>query len=115
MRESAAFHLPHPTSRIPHLTSESRVPHRHSQPIMAGEAAAVCSHYDLGVVHEVRRFRRGSGHSPKVLLKTSKGLFLLKRRGGGGAGGPTGGEAPQGRADPHRVAISHEAQLYLAS
>jgi homoserine kinase type II len=75
---------------------------------MAGEAAAVCAHYDLGVVHSVHRYRRGSGHSPKVLLQTSRGLFLLKRR---AAAGPARGAA----ADPHRVAVSHQAQIHLAA
>ncbi|MBX3359255.1 MAG: phosphotransferase [Phycisphaeraceae bacterium] len=74
-----------------------------SERIAAGEAAVVCSHYDLGVVEEVRRLSRGSRHTPKVILRTTQGLFLLKRRGGPGA-----------RTDARRVALSHETQTFLA-
>ncbi|HYE01701.1 MAG TPA: phosphotransferase [Phycisphaerales bacterium] len=70
--------------------------------ISPGEAATVCSRYDLGTILEVRELVRGSRGSPKVVLKTSRGLFLLKRRG-------------PGRDDPRRVALSHQVQLYLAS
>lgn len=65
-----------------------------------GELAVVCSHYDLGVIESVHEFPRGSRRAPKVLLRTSRGPLLLKRR------------AP-GRDDPHRVAFSHELQLHL--
>jgi len=65
-----------------------------------GELAVVCSHYDLGVIESVHEFPRGSRRAPKVLLRTSRGPMLLKRR------------AP-GRDDPHRVAFSHELQLHL--
>ncbi len=71
--------------------------------ITAGELALVCSHYDLGVVEAVSKFRRGSRASPKVLIKSSTGLYLLKRRAQGG-----------GHDDPFRVASSHEIQLHLA-
>ncbi len=69
--------------------------------ITAGELARVCSHYDLGEVTSARKLKRGSGQSPKVVLESSTGIFLLKRR------------AP-GRDDPATVAIAHEVQLFLA-
>lgn len=69
--------------------------------ITAGELARVCSHYDLGQVIAARKLKRGSGQSPKVVLQSDSGTFLLKRR------------AP-GRDDPATVAIAHEVQLYLA-
>lgn len=49
--------------------------------ITAGELVVVLSHYDVGVIDEVRRFRGGSRQSPKVLVATRGGDFLLKRRG----------------------------------
>jgi homoserine kinase type II len=65
------------------------------------ELAIVLSHYDLGVIEQIRAYARGSARSPKVRIKTRDGAFLLKRR------------AP-GRDDPHRVAFAHSVQLYLA-
>lgn len=68
--------------------------------ITAGELALVCARYDIGDVLTVTRYRRGSGSSPKIIIETSTGRYLLKRR------------AP-GRDDPIRVALSHDIQLYL--
>ncbi|MHC4588479.1 MAG: phosphotransferase enzyme family protein, partial [Planctomycetota bacterium] len=65
------------------------------------ELAIVLSHYDLGVIEQIRTYARGSARSPKVRIKTRHGMYLLKRR------------AP-GRDDPHRVAFTHSIQLYLA-
>ncbi len=67
----------------------------------AHELAVVLSHYDLGVIEQIRAFPRGSPRSPKVRITTHRGEFVLKRR------------AP-GRDDPHRVAFAHGLQLYLA-
>lgn len=68
----------------------------------AGELAIVCSHYDLGVIETVKEFRRGSSRSPKVLLVSSKGRYLLKRR------------APSSREGPARVGYCHALQAHLA-
>jgi Ser/Thr protein kinase RdoA (MazF antagonist) len=65
------------------------------------ELAIVCSHYDLGVIRSVRPFLRGSSRSPKAILRTGAGDYLLKRR------------AP-GRDNPYRVAFAHALQLHLA-
>ncbi|MBC7834165.1 MAG: phosphotransferase [Phycisphaerales bacterium] len=70
--------------------------------ISPGEAASVIAHFDLGEVSQVRALVRGSRGSPKLILATSTGLYLLKRRG-------------PGRNDPRRVALSHQVQLYLLS
>ncbi|MEM6751059.1 MAG: phosphotransferase [Planctomycetota bacterium] len=67
----------------------------------AGELAVVLSHYDLGVLDEVLDFRRGSRKSPKALIRSESGDFLLKRR------------AP-GKDDAHKVAFCHGVQLHLA-
>ncbi|MEM8756962.1 MAG: phosphotransferase [Planctomycetota bacterium] len=60
----------------------------------ADELAIACSHYELGVIHAVVPFRRGSRRSPKVVLETSRGRLLLKRR-------------AAGQADVGRVTFAH--------
>jgi len=65
-----------------------------------GELAAVLSHYDLGVVESAKEFPRGSRRSPKLLLKTTRGRYLLKRR-------------AEGRDRPARVAFAHSLQWHL--
>lgn len=67
----------------------------------ADELAIVLSHYDLGTIHEIKPFKRGSRKSPKAHLRTSRGEFVLKRR------------AP-GRDDPVKVAFCHFLQNHLA-
>lgn len=69
--------------------------------LSAEELAIVLSHYDLGLVQEVREFARGSHRAPKVTIRTDRGRFILKRR-------------PAGKNDPYRVAFAHELQNYLA-
>lgn len=53
-----------------------------------GELAIVCSNFSLGRIHSVREFRRGSRQSPKVVLETSTGTVLIKRRSPGKASAP---------------------------
>ncbi len=65
-----------------------------------GELAGVCAHYDLGEIRSVHEFKKGSSRSPKVVLETSSGRYLVKRR-------------ARGRDDPHRVAFCHDLQLFL--
>ena len=62
----------------------------------------VLSHYDLGAIEAIKEFRRGSRKSPKVVLRTDQGKFLLKRR-------------AAGKNDPYKVAFCHHLQLYLAN
>ena len=64
------------------------------------ELAKVLSHYDLGVIEQLRAYTRGSPRAPKVRIRTRSGDFLLKRR------------AP-GRDDPYRVAFAQSIQLHL--
>lgn len=68
----------------------------------AGELAMACSRYDIGVIESVREFKRGSGRAPKVVIKTDRGRYLLKRR----AAGPH---------TPVRVAFSHAIQSHLSA
>lgn len=69
--------------------------------ISPAELEAVAARYDLGALRTAREFRRGSRQSPKVVLATDRGEFLLKRR------------AP-GRDDPALVAFTHAIQNHLA-
>lgn len=46
----------------------------------AREIAQVLSHYDLGVIREIREYRRGSRRAAKLKLVSERGDFLLKRR-----------------------------------
>jgi len=66
------------------------------------ELAMALSHYDVGVIREMRAVRRGSGDAPKALLRTDRGLLLFKRRG-------------RNRSRPERVAFCHRLQLHLAA
>lgn len=65
-----------------------------------GELAIVCSNYQLGRIHNVLEFRRGSRQSPKVVLETSTGSVLIKRR------------SPGKASSPH-IAFSHSIQNHL--
>lgn len=47
------------------------------------ELTKVLSNWDLGVIHEIREYRRGSRRSPKLRISSEKGSFLLKRKAGG--------------------------------
>jgi homoserine kinase type II len=64
------------------------------------ELAVVLSHYDLGVVESAKEFPRGSRRSPKLLLATPNGSFILKRR-------------AIGRDDPFKVAFAHALVAHL--
>jgi hypothetical protein len=64
------------------------------------ELAMVLSHYDLGVISTAKEFTRGSRRSPKLLLETPNGRYLLKRR-------------AVGRDDPLKVAFAHALTGHL--
>lgn len=66
----------------------------------ASELAVVISHYDLGVIESAKEYARGSRHSPKLLLQTASGRYLLKRR-------------AAGRDKPERVDFSHRLLHHL--
>lgn len=68
----------------------------------AEELAIVMSHYDVGIIETIKEFPRGSRKAPKLLLRTSNGLYLLKRR-------------ARGKDDPFKVAFCHAIQLHLAA
>ncbi|MFA7238368.1 MAG: phosphotransferase [Phycisphaeraceae bacterium] len=66
------------------------------------ELAITLSHYDLGTIEAVQEYPRGSRKAPKLILRTDKGLFMLKRR-------------ARGKDDPFKVAFCHSIQLHLAN
>lgn len=66
------------------------------------ELAVALSHYDTGVISEIRPIRRGSGDAPKAILRTTRGTLLFKR-------------LSRARSQLSRVAFSHEVQLHLAA
>jgi Ser/Thr protein kinase RdoA (MazF antagonist) len=120
-REDPPYHpdsTPHPTDRATSPAVGVRSPGDTSAPLSggsalgirarparatfdAGELAKVCSRYDIGVIESVKDYRRGSSRSPKVALRTSRGVYLLKRRAGAGSG------------IMDRVRLSHAVQLHL--
>ena len=65
------------------------------------ELAICLSHFDLGVIHRITEFERGSRRAPKVMLETDRGPFLFKR-------------GARGRDDLAKVAFTHQIQLSLA-
>jgi Ser/Thr protein kinase RdoA (MazF antagonist) len=67
----------------------------------ADELVIVLSHYRIGVIDTVKEFKRGSRKAPKLVIRSDRGLFLLKRR-------------AHGRDDPFKVAFTHGIQLRLA-
>ncbi|MEO0513723.1 MAG: phosphotransferase [Planctomycetota bacterium] len=71
------------------------------QTFAADELAIVLSHYDLGVLTELKEFPRGSRKAPKLIVGTPEHFYLLKRR-------------ARGRDDPYKVAFCHGLQMHLA-
>ena len=69
--------------------------------LSAEELAIVLSHYDIGIIDSIVEYPRGSRKSPKLLVVSEQGKFLLKRR-------------ARGKDDPFKVAFAHAIQLYLA-
>ena len=66
------------------------------------ELVMALSRYDLGAIHKIEDFPRGSRRSPKVILDSDKGRFLFKRR-------------AKGKDDLAKVAFTHQIQLMLAA
>jgi len=65
------------------------------------ELARVLSHYDIGVIHQVKPLAAGSRRVPKVVVTSEKGKFVLKRR-------------PRGKDDLGWVAFAHAVQTHLS-
>ncbi|MHC4456658.1 MAG: phosphotransferase [Planctomycetota bacterium] len=67
----------------------------------SAELAKVLSHYDIGVIDQVKAFTAGNRRAPKVIINSEKGKFLLKRR-------------QKGKDDLHRVSFAHAVHNHLA-
>jgi Ser/Thr protein kinase RdoA (MazF antagonist) len=65
------------------------------------ELAEVLSRYDIGKIRKVMRLVGGSKRAPKIVVTTTKGRFLLKRR-------------YHGKEDVYKVAFAHAVQTHLA-
>ncbi len=65
------------------------------------ELVEVLSHYNIGVIHQVKPLTAGNKRAPKMVITSEKGQFLLKRR-------------PKGKDDLYRVAFAHAVQTHLA-
>jgi len=71
--------------------------------VFGTDELAIClSHYDLGFIHGITEFPRGSRRAPKVVIEADRGKFLFKRR-------------AKGKDDLKKVAFTHEIQLSLAA
>jgi len=66
------------------------------------ELVRVLSHYDIGIILQVKPLSGGSRRAPKMVLISEQGKFLLKRR-------------PKGKDDLYRVAFAHAVQSHLAT
>jgi homoserine kinase type II len=68
----------------------------------ADELAIVLSHYDVGPLNAIQEYPRGSRRAPKLLVRSDRGVYLLKRR-------------ARGKDDAFKVAFCHSIQLHLAA
>ncbi|MAT81198.1 MAG: hypothetical protein CMJ29_06080 [Phycisphaerae bacterium] len=66
------------------------------------EVVRVLSHYDIGEPRSIRGYFRGSSKSPKALIESDAGKYILKRRG-------------PGRDDPRRIVYEHAVHDHLSS
>ncbi len=64
------------------------------------ELAQTLSHYDIGVIHQVKPLSAGNRRAPKLIITSERGKFLLKRR-------------PRGKDDIYHVAFAHAIQTHL--
>ena len=65
------------------------------------ELVRVLSHYDVGIIHQIKPLSGGNLRAPKMVVVSEQGKFLLKRR-------------PRGKDDLYRVAFAHAVQIHLA-
>ena len=64
------------------------------------ELVRILSHYDVGVIHQIKSLSGGNRRAPKMVVISEQGKFLLKRR-------------PRGKDDLYRVAFAHAVQTHL--
>jgi Ser/Thr protein kinase RdoA (MazF antagonist) len=64
------------------------------------ELAQVLSHYDIGIIQQIKPLVAGNRRAPKQIVISDTGRYLLKRR-------------AKGKDDRYRVAFAHAVQQYL--
>jgi Ser/Thr protein kinase RdoA (MazF antagonist) len=64
------------------------------------ELALVLSHYDIGIIQQIRPLIAGNSRAPKQIIISDTGRYLLKRR-------------AKGKDDRYRVAFAHAVQQRL--
>ena len=85
------------TPRLGPLVDDTTV----AEEIDGRDLAIVLSRYDIGSIERIVDYRKGSRRAAKMLVRTSKGSFLLKRR-------------ATGRDDQSQVEFAHAVQQALA-
>jgi len=66
------------------------------------ELVRVLSHYDVGIIVQIKPLSGGNRSAPKMAIVSEQGKYLLKRR-------------PKGKDDLCRVAFAHAVQSHLAA
>ena len=64
------------------------------------EVSGVLRYYDIGTPRQIRSLSAGNRASPKLLVTTDRGVFVLKRR-------------PKGKDDAQNVDFTHAVQDHL--
>jgi len=64
------------------------------------ELACVLSHYDIGIIQQVKPLDVGSAQTPKKIIVSDRNKFVLKRR-------------PKGKDDKYLVTFAHAIQTHL--
>ncbi|MGA2915032.1 MAG: phosphotransferase [Sedimentisphaerales bacterium] len=64
------------------------------------EIALVLSHYDIGIIQQIKPLLAGNSRAPKQIIVSDAGKYLLKRR-------------AKGKDDRYRVAFAHTVQQHL--
>ena len=71
-----------PTTRPARPQSPGTEEHDAAPPVNEPyELAMVLSHYELGVIKGIAEFGRGASGTPKLMIQSTAGKFVLKRRG----------------------------------
>jgi Ser/Thr protein kinase RdoA (MazF antagonist) len=60
----------------------------------SNELAMVLSHYDIGIIQQLKALNAGNPQAPKTIIVSDRGLYVVKRR-------------PHGKDDPFRVSLAH--------
>jgi len=68
----------------------------------SNEMAVVLSHFDIGIIRQLKSLSAGNPQTPKTVVVSDKGLYILKRR-------------PHGKDDPIRVSLAHAIRAFLVT